>query len=90
MASVTDTVVTVTEDISSEAMSADRVAQDEATSKDVSITPSTTAGRVVVSLTGSDFVTEVPAIAVDDVAVTAIPMTGLTSLQGQIDDASAP
>ena len=86
VASVSDTRVTTEEDISGEALVPVSVEQDEGGTVDVNVTTSPTPGRVVVSVSGTDFATEVPGIAVNDVAVTAIPMTGLTTVQGQISD----
>lgn len=88
VATVTDTKVTVEEDISGDLSSNTRVSQDESNSRDLDITPSATAGRIVASLTdaGNDFTDLVAGISTGDVVVTGVPMTGLMSVQGQVND----
>lgn len=82
---VTGTSVSVAEDASADLSTSTRVSQDEGGSVDVSVTPASTAGRVVVTVTGTDFASEAPALSVGDAAVTGIPMSGLTAIQGQLD-----
>lgn len=89
IATVSDTKITVEENISTEAQAPVRVDEDEAGPDTVVIAPSPTAGRVTVTLTGTDFVTENPSIAVGDAVVTGVPMTGLTSISGAITDGDA-
>ena len=84
--SVSNTELRVFESLTPVLSTATRVEEDESSSDTVSITPSSTSGRVVVSVTGTDLATEVPALAVGDAAVTAYPMTGLTSITGAIND----
>lgn len=84
IATVTTTQATLNEDATASLSSSTRVAEDESASDTVAVTPSSTSGRVVVALTGTDFASEVAGISTGDVAVTGIPMTGLSDLQGQL------
>lgn len=80
----TSTRVFVDEDITSELSTGTRVSEDQVGGVTVSVTPSSTAGRVVVSTTGTDFASEVAGIAVGDVVVVASPLPNFDELQGVV------
>lgn len=80
----TSTRVYVEEDISTELSANTRVAEDQGGGITVGVTPSSTAGRVVVSVSGTDFESEVAGIAVGDVVVVGSPLPNFDELQGQV------
>lgn len=80
----TTTKVFVEEDITSELSTVTRVSEDQANTITVSTTPSATAGRVVVEMTGSDFATEVAGIAAGDVAITFAPLNNFEDLNAVV------
>jgi hypothetical protein len=81
----TTTRVFVEEDITAELSTGVRVSENQAGSITVSTTPSATAGRVVVAMTGaSNFVSAAPGLTAGDVAVTFSPLNNFDDLSGLV------
>lgn len=82
---VSETQITSSDSLSSSLSSGTKVEEDEGSLHTLAIAPSATSGRIVATVGTTDFVTEVPTIAVGNPVVTGIPMTGLTGLTGAVD-----
>lgn len=84
VSSVTSTKIVVEDNIAASLSSGTRVAEDQAGTVTLSSALSATPGRVVFTITGSDFISEVATLAVGDAIVSGYPLAGFDELEAQV------
>lgn len=85
VSSVTSTKILLSDSIASAPLSSSvRVSEDQGGVFTLTSSVSATPGRVVFTLTGTDFISEVPTLAVGDAIVSGYPLSNFDELEAQV------